>query len=365
MESRSGKRLRLLKSSPPVEAGCGARSSVISRNACDVLRRCSIFYATIELRGAGGRALAGPLDEQAIIAAFLRTRTLGSSNEKVTADEARKLELLLRPTALLPAVQQVVVPMLDRAELFSLAMAWDSKAQPAAPPWLFARAERWLKLRAPEHALVTLAELKGAGASIDEAKARALQSLATERKERHAVLAPNLHALFEIDPRLHAALQRHPRTTVTLRPLGAGLAEFGGAGAPLAQIWAPTPDEALAAAAVLVQQCDPATDCFVAGVGDGSLPSLALGLLHEGKERCVHLIEPSLSRLRALLEIVDMSAPVRTKRMRVHAGIHAIESLAAAFPQGLHVRQESVVGGDTLATSVIRLAEARVNGTPA
>jgi hypothetical protein len=313
--------------------------------------------------------LQSPLNEQAIVAAFLRVRTLVASGSPVSIEEARELEQVLRPTASAAVVQQVVVPLLDRAELHSLAMAWDSGGAVTSPSWLLARVERWLKLGAPEIAFLTLAEMRRAGASGDEVLERASAQLDAARAPRAERLERNLSALSTSKPDLVDALRRYPRMSVALQPLGAGMAEYSNPGGPLAQIWAATPSDACDEAERLVRGCANSTDSFIAGVGDCTLPAAAAKTAASdagsagdpsapASNRRVHLIEPNLARLRALFELVDLAAMVRDERMSVYGGVQAVSGLAACFPRGLLLQPEAVIGADATAIAMLRLIAA-------
>lgn len=309
--------------------------------------------------------MASALNEQAILAAFLRTRQLAGSCAPVCANDARGLERLLRPVAGVSEVQQVMVPLLDRAGLPSLAMAWDCGPGTGRAAWLFARVERWLKLQAPEFAFLSLAELRGQGAMLGDARERAQAALARERGERSEVLERNMSALSEADRELAGALRRSPRSTVALRPLGSGLGEFSGQGAPLAQIWAATAQDAVAEAERIVSRAGASgSDVFIAGVGDCTLPAVAARAIEAGSlpaaaGRSVHLVEPSLARVRALFETADVSGALRCGSLRLHAGAQTMPKLAAAFGSGALTPPDAIAGGDMRAISWIRLAAAR------
>ncbi|HEX4352188.1 MAG TPA: hypothetical protein VHZ95_04725, partial [Polyangiales bacterium] len=171
------------------------------------------------------------LDRKLLAAAFARAREL-LDGPSVRQSEALQLEQSLRPLASASEIQQVVVPLLDRAELFGLAMAWDSGTDNKSEPWLLARVGRWLQLHAPEFGFITLSELNRGGAGHDDARERLASMLDDERPLRHGMYATNLDAIGEVDAELFNQLNKSHRTTVAMRPIGAGLAEFAGPGQP-------------------------------------------------------------------------------------------------------------------------------------
>jgi hypothetical protein len=297
------------------------------------------------------------VNEQALTAAWLRVRALASADGLPDIEEMRRLELTLRPVAGSPEIQQVVVPLLDRLELRGLAMAWDSDPNPPGREWHLARFERWLKLGAPEFAFIALAQL-GGGEALDEEKQRAHRMLEAEREPRAALFAQNLNALGAVDPDLSQRLAKHPRLTVGLRPLGAGVAEFSSHGGSHLQLWAATPEDALAEAEELVGRCRPHGECFIAGVGDGTLPAVAMHTtsVNPREPLIAHVVEPNLARIRALFEVVDVSAALREGRIWLHAGAHGIETLARVFARGRPLAQEAVIGGDPVAISMMEAA---------
>lgn len=269
------------------------------------------------------------------------------------ADEAQRIEETLRPLASAQEIRQVVVPLLDRAELYGLAMAWDSGADTKSEEWLLTRANRFILLTAPEFAFITLCELNRLNAPVDAAKQAALQALERERAARIPVLERNLAALEESDPASAQELRKAHRTTVALRPVGAGLAEFAGPGQPWVQLWAVTAQVARSEAERLVQQCCAFDDGFIAGVGDCSLPDAAARVVKPNQR--IHVIDLQVARVRGLLEIADLSEPLRDRRVRLHAGPRALQTLAPYASIAL-AREQSVVGGDPVAFSLLRSA---------
>jgi hypothetical protein len=296
---------------------------------------------------------AEPLDRKVLAAAFLRAQSLLASGQAVPPDEAQRIEETLRPLASAQEIRQVIVPLLDNAGLYGLAMAWDSGADSKSEEWLLTRASRFIQLTAPEFAFITLCELNRLNAPVDAAKQAALQALERERGLRIPMFEQNLAALDEVDAVMAADLRRAHRTTVALRPVGAGLAEFAGPGQPWVQLWAVTADTARTEAERLVQQCCSFDDGFIAGVGDCSLPDAAARFARPNKR--VHVVDLQLARVRALLEIADLSAPLRDRRVRLHAGPRALQTLAPYASLAL-AREQSVVGGDPVAFSLLRSA---------
>jgi hypothetical protein len=292
-------------------------------------------------------------DRKALTAAFTRARELLASPVPISAADALQNEQLLRPLASAWEIQQVVVPLLDRAELFGLAMAWDSSAEAKPEEWLVARADRWLALSAPEFAFLTLCELRRLNLNTDLLEPRLQDALAAERLLRSAMLSANLAALSEVDPTLVQALRKTHRTSVALRPLGAGCAEFAGLGQPWVQLWAVTPADAVADAELHVRKCSGYEDGFIAGVGDCTLAAAAAHHVHSGSR--MHVVELHTSRMRALLEVVDLSDAVRARSVWLHSGPQVLETLAEFAEQGL-AYPDSVAGGDNLALSLIRAA---------
>jgi hypothetical protein len=294
------------------------------------------------------------LDRKALAAAFSRAKELVSALSAVTVVEALQIELALRPLASAAEIQEVVVPMLDRAELFGLAMAWDSSLDGKSEAWLSARVQRWLALRAPEFAFITLCEWNRLNARNDRAHQQAHSMLVEERELRSALFETNLAAIAEVDPELLHSLQRSHRTSVALRPVGAGLAEFAGPGQPWVQLWAVTPQQALAEAENLVGKCSAFADAFVAGVGDCSLP-LSAARCQLGALARVHVVELHIARVRALLELVDLSEVLRERRLWLHVGPRAVDTLEP-FAGAAISEAGSLVGGDAMAISLLRAA---------
>jgi hypothetical protein len=178
--------------------------------------------------------------------------------------------------------------------------------------------------------------------------------LVEERELRAALFETNLAAIAEVDPELLRCLLKAHRTSVALRPIGAGLAEFAGPGQPWVQLWAVTPEQALADAENLVGKCSAFADAFVAGVGDCSLPLTAARCQLGAMER-VHVVELHISRVRALLELVDLSEVLRERRLWLHVGPRAVDTLEPFA--GLAIRDAgAVIGGDALAISLLRAA---------
>jgi hypothetical protein len=308
--------------------------------------------------------LTAEADEEALSAAWLRVRELVTSSAPPPTEEVRALELALRSVAGSTDIQQGVVPLLDRAELYGLAMAWDSDPNPSAPGWHFARFERWLKLGAPEFAFLTLAQMHTLGQDLTEAKQRAHAALASERSAREALYQLNLKALADVDPDLAQRLDHYPRLCVGLRPLGAGVAEFSSHGGSHLQLWAATPADAEREGQELLQRCLVHGECFIAGVGDGTLPALAMQVQCPSPDgsfgpMLAHVIEPNLARIRALFEIVDVTAPLREGRIWMHAGARGIDTLAHVFARGRPRADESVMGGDPVAMQMMEAAAAR------
>ena len=268
-------------------------------------------------------------------------------------EEAQRIEETLRPLAAAQEIRQIIVPLLDRAKLSGLAMAWDSGADTKSEPWLLTRAARFVTLTAPEFAFITLCELNRDSPAVEQAKQRALAALESERALRTPMFERNVAAVAEVDAAQARELRKTHRTTVALRPLGAGLAEFAGPGQPWVQLWAITADSARTEAERLVRQCLSFEDGFIAGIGDCSLPDAAARLARP--EQRMHVIDLQLARVRALLEVVDLSEPVRVGRILLHAGPRALQTLAPYATRAL-ANEESVVGGDPVAFSLLRAA---------
>jgi hypothetical protein len=296
------------------------------------------------------------LDRKVLAAAYLQAQTLLSGQQPVPAAEAQRLEATLRPLAAAPEIKQLVVPLLDRGGLHSLAMAWDSGPEERPSGWLAARAERFIKLTAPEFSFLVLCELQRINAPLLETKQRATSALEVERAVRKPMLDRNLEALAEHDAELAVELRRAHRMTVALRPVGLGLAEFAGPGQPWVQLWAVSADSARADAERLVQKCVTFEDGFIAGVGDCSLPDAAARLARV--QQRVHIIDLQASRMRALLEVVDLRAPLRDGRILLHVGTRALRTLAPYAPRAL-ANEQSVVGGDPVSVSLLKAAAAQ------
>jgi hypothetical protein len=293
------------------------------------------------------------LDRKVLAAAYLQAQTLLSGQQAVSATDAQQVEATLRPLAAAPEIKQLVVPLLDRAGLHSLAMAWDSGPEERPSGWLAARAERFIKLTAPEFSFLVLCELQRINAPLLEAKQRAASALETERALRKPMLDLNLEAVAEHDAELATELRRTHRTTVALRPVGLGLAEFAGPGQPWVQLWAVSADAARQDAERLVQKCVTYEDGFIAGVGDCSLPNAAARLARVDQR--VHIIDLQASRMRALLEVVDLRAALGDGRVMLHVGTRALRTLAPYAAHAL-AHEQSVVGGDPVSVSLLRAA---------
>jgi hypothetical protein len=293
------------------------------------------------------------LDRKVLAAAFLQAQALLTTQELVSAEEAQHIEATLRPLAAAPEIRQVMVPLLDRAQLFGLAMAWDSGPEEKPAAWLYARVERFIRLTVPEFAFLTLCELKRLEAPLDEAKQRAAVALNQERAIRAPMLEQNLAVLRSVDPEGAEEVRRAHRTTSAMRPVGAGLAEFAGPGQPWVQLWAVTSAAARLEAERLVLQCCTFEDAFIAGVGDCSLPAAAAAAARVNQR--VHVIDLHVSRIRALLEIVDLRDAVRDRRILIHGGTRALQTLAPYAKRALQ-EENSVVGGDPVAVSLLKAA---------
>jgi hypothetical protein len=293
------------------------------------------------------------LDRKVLAAAYLQAQTLLSGQQPVSIAEAQRLEAQLRPLAAAPEIKQLVVPLLDRAGLHSLAMAWDSGPEERPSGWLAARAERFIKLTAPEFSFLVLCELQRINAPLLETKQRATSALEVERAVRQPVLDRNLEALYGQDPELATELRRTHRMTVALRPVGLGLAEFAGPGQPWVQLWAISADAAREDAERLVQKCVTYEDGFIAGIGDCSLPEAASRFAKAGHR--VHIVDLQASRMRALLEVVDLRAALSDKRIILHVGTRALKTLAPYASKAL-AHEQSVVGGDPVSVSLLRAA---------
>lgn len=293
------------------------------------------------------------MDRKVLAAAYLQAQTLLSGQQAVPAAEAQRLEAMLRPLAAAPEIKQLVVPLLDRAGLHSLAMAWDSGPEERPAGWLAARAERFIKLTAPEFSFLVLCELQRINAPLLEARQRASSALEAERALRQPMFEGNLDALAAHDPELAQELRRTHRMTVALRPVGLGLAEFAGPGQPWVQLWATSADAARQDAERLVQKCVTYEDGFIAGVGDCSLPEAASRLARE--HRRVHIIDLQAARMRALLEVVDLRAAISDKRVLLHVGTRALKTLAPYAASAL-ANEQAVVGGDPVSVSLLKAA---------
>jgi hypothetical protein len=243
-------------------------------------------------------------------------------------------------------------------------MAWDSDPNPTAPGWYFARFERWLKLGAPEFAFLTLAQMHTLGEDLTDAKRRAHAALTAERTQREALYQLNRKALGDVDPDLAQRLDHYPRLCVGLRPIGAGVAEFSSHGGSHLQLWAATPADAARDALALLERTLVHGECFIAGVGDGTLPALAMEAHCPTADGTLgpllaHVVEPNLARIRALFEIVDVTVPLREGRIWIHAGARGIDTLAHVFARGRPRADESVMGGDPVAMQMMEAAAAR------
>lgn len=306
--------------------------------------------------------LQGVLNEQAVIAAWLRVRALIASGSPVSLDELRTLEQDLRAVAGVAEIQQALVPLLDRARLHGLAMAWDGEPAAVSDDWLRTRFERWLALRAPELAFLTLAQLQGRGAALDSDRPRATALLEEEREAREPMYAHNIAALYSVDPQLCDRIRTSPRLSVALRPLGAGMVEYTGGGGPPLQLWAATADEAAAESARLCARCEQREVSFIAGVGDGTMPAtIAASCAQSRIPGTVHLVEGHVVRLRALLEVVDLADAIRSRRLWLHGGAPAADTIAEVLTRLTRLDDESVIGGDQLALAILEAATERLS----
>ena len=163
----------------------------------------------------------------------------------------------------------------------------------------------------------------------------------------------NLATLERVDRELALELKRAHRSSVALRPVGTGLAEYAGPGQPWVQLWAVTASAAQFEADRLVRQCCTFEDSFIAGVGDCSLPEAAVRLVRPGQR--IHLVELQLSRVRALLEVVDLRSAIADGRLHLHIGTRALSTLAP-YAQAAADFEASVVGGDPVSMQLLRAA---------
>lgn len=299
----------------------------------------------------------------------MRVRALATADAPINLEELRSLEQTLRPVAGAVEIQQALVPLLDQTGLRGLAMAWDGEPATVTDAWLRARFERWVALAAPELAFLTLAQLQARGASVASDRERAQAVLEREREAREPLFARNMAALQVIDPGLYRRVEASPRLSVALRPLGAGMSEYTGTGSPPLQLWAATPAEAAIEAERLCMRSKDQPVWFIAGVGDCTLPAsaarAALGQAGAGASSLagtVHIIEAHLVRMRAMLEVVDFADALATGKVRLHGGAPATESIADVLRTVTHLREEMVVGGDSLAISILQSAAEHLNG---
>jgi len=302
---------------------------------------------------AAGVPPAESFDRKLLTAAFTRARELLSSADAVSAAEVLHSEQTLRPLASAWEIQQVVVPLLDRAQLFGLAMAWDSGVDSKPEAWLLARAQRWVSLGAPEFGFLTLCELRRLNVGTLNAEPRLQAALDAERALRGPILEANLAVLAQVDRELTQSLHKAHRTSVTLRPLGAGCGEFAGTGQPWVQLWAVTPPDALADAELHIERCSAYQDGFIAGVGDCTLVAAAARLVKPGRR--IHVVELHVSRMRALLEMVDLTSQLRARSLWLHAGPRAVETLTP-YAENALTYPEAVAGGDSMAVSLLQAA---------
>ena len=305
--------------------------------------------------------MQGVINEQAVIAAWMRVRGLVTSGAPINLEELRQLEQTLRPVASSLEIQQAIVPLLDQAGLRGLAMAWDGEPATMTEPWLRARFERWIALSAPELAFLTLAHLQSRGALHQEDRDRAMAVLERERAAREPVYRANIAALSAVDPPLCARVHASPRISVALRPIGAGMSEYTGTGGPPLQLWAATPAEAMLEAELLCARSLDQPVWFIAGVGDCTLPEAAVRTAGQ-RAGHVHLIEAHVVRLRAMLEIVDLSAMLESGKLRLHGGAAATESVADVLRGVSQLEDEMVAGGDSLALSILQGAAEQLTG---
>jgi hypothetical protein len=119
------------------------------------------------------------------------------------------------------------------------------------------------------------------------------------------------------------------------------------------QLWAVSADAAREDAERLVQKCVTFRDAFIAGVGDCSLPEAATRLARAGQR--IHIIDLQASRMRALLEVVDLRAVLKDARVMLHVGTRALKTLAPYAPHALE-NEQSVVGGDPVSVSLLKAA---------
>jgi hypothetical protein len=313
---------------------------------------------------------AQSLDRKQLAAAFTRAQSLLASTRPVSADDVQRLEEMLRPLASAPEVRRVIVPLLDQVQLFGLAMAWDSSVDDIPEKWLLARADRFVQLTAPEFAFLTLCELRRmeqSGAAHGDAESpeapfeveltavrdAALRMLEAERAVRVPTYAYNLAVIEQQDRDLALDLKRSHRTSVALRPVGTGLAEYAGPGQPWVQLWAVTASAAQYEADRLARQSTTFEDSFIAGIGDCSLPEAAARIAREGQR--VHIVELQVARVRALLEVVDLCSALTEGRVRLHVGTRGLSTLAPYAQLALE-NEASVVGGDPVAVQLLRAA---------
>ncbi len=289
------------------------------------LARRSQIVATMSHVAPRAQAPSPSAEEEAIYRYFQQALRLLSQEQKPTEEEVLWLESQLRPYASLQEIREVVVDLCDRTQCFTLAALWDQEQPTQSSEHALARVQRLLELGAPALALNYLRRLPAEFRASNEVCGVLQAAAASDSAERALILEKNLRALAGRDETLACAIQQTETTTTALRPIGAGLA-LDCEPCPLVFTFEPTVKHARTRAlSDIASMSKTPHDLAIIGVGDcvllasyiGRLPELGAGL---GKRYAVRIVEPDLARVRALLEVAEMSLPLAEGRFVFHAG---------------------------------------------
>lgn len=161
----------------------------------------------------------------------------------------------------------------------------------------------------------------------------ALGALEEERASRQPLLRRNLDAMAEADPEMADEVAHAQRLVVGLKPVGSGVGEVGPTGWPAIEIFAPGDDVAREQAARALDELDRDAVPVVMGTGDAALLAEASRRMaaqdpSQPTPPLLHVVEPRLPRVRALLELDDLQEPLRAGRIRLHSGSRLQQPLA-------------------------------------
>lgn len=262
---------------------------------------------------------------------LVRLDRILSTGTLPAADELVRLQQDLLPFAKEREVRLVVTQVLDAAGMLVLAAQWDSHWDAVDGTTALRRVERWLQIGLPR-----LARWAASALALDDAALGALAAAlrdaeAQDNSERAPILAANLEALAQQDPSASELIAATPDTHVAFAgdPSGIVVCSQG------------RPDRFLLgdndAATTMIEKLPAEGDVAFSGLGD-TVALLRLSV-HQRRivkrgldtEYSLHLIEPDVGKVRALLDTHDLSDALRLGRLRLHVGTDAEASLARAL----------------------------------